>query len=243
VSKQETTEGPGGVGRFGGKLRKSISKRSVKLRRAQIVRDFNSLYFYTGEETWRSIQWRGVRIVKCPTDLMMYQEILHTTRPDIIVECGVRYGGTTLFLADMCTLLGHGEILGVDIDLSLVAAPVREHPRISLLDGSSTAPGIVRAVTERCAGRRTMVILDSDHSFGHVRDELEQYSPLVSPGCYLVVEDTLVAGHPVRPDWPDGGPHAAAQEFIRKNRDFEVDETATRLMLTFNPQGYLRRRV
>jgi cephalosporin hydroxylase len=79
------------------------------------------------------------------------------------------------------------------------------HPRITYLQGSSTDPAILAGVRERAAGaRRVMVVLDSDHSFAHVTAELEHYAPLVTPGDYLVVEDTNVNGRPVVPDFGPG---------------------------------------
>jgi hypothetical protein len=38
-------------------------------------------------------------------------------------------------------------------------------------------------------GLRVMVSLDSDHHSMHVQTEISLWAPLVSPGCYLVVED------------------------------------------------------
>ena len=86
-----------------------------------------------------------------------------------------------------------------------------------------------------------MVVLDSDHSRDHVLQELELYAPLVTPGCYLVVEDTNVNGHPVSPGFGPG-PMEAVTEFLGTTDDFEVDRGREKLMLTFNPSGYLRRR-
>ncbi len=86
-----------------------------------------------------------------------------------------------------------------------------------------------------------MVILDSDHSRDHVLRELELYSPLVTPGCYLVVEDTNVNGHPVSPEFGPG-PMEAVEAFLETTNDFEVDRSREKLLLTFNPSGYLRRR-
>jgi cephalosporin hydroxylase len=55
-------------------------------------------------------------VLKCPLDLWIYQEILYELRPELIVEAGTYLGGTTLFLASICDLLGRGEVLTIDTD-------------------------------------------------------------------------------------------------------------------------------
>ena len=85
-----------------------------------------------------------------------------------------------------------------------------------------------------------MVILDSDHTRDHVLRELELYAPLVTPGSYLVVEDTNINGHPVAPEFGPG-PMEAVEAFLETTDEFEVDRAREKLMLTFNPSGYLRR--
>jgi cephalosporin hydroxylase len=209
----------------------------------ELVRDFNKVFYHgpDGTPLWQTISWLGVPIWKCPLDLWIYQEILCRTRPEVIVECGVYAGGTTLYLATLCDILGAGTVLGCDITLGHTTANVRAHPRIQLLEGSSTDPAIHAAIAAKCQGRRTMVILDSDHSYQHVLQELRLYAPLVAPECYLICEDTNVNGHPVLPDYGPG-PHEAVQDFLRANADWYADPDCERLLVTFNPHGYLRRR-
>ncbi len=206
------------------------------------TRHFNRVYYQgvDGTRLYDTIEWLGVPILKCPLDLWMYQEILHRTKPDIIVEAGVYKGGSALYLASICDLLGHGEILACDISLSPVHAKTRLHPRITLLEGSSTDPSILEQITRACEGRRSMVILDSDHTMPHVREELRLYSPLVTPGCYLICEDTNVNGHPVYPSFGPG-PYEAVEDFLQSSTGWIVDSHCERLLLTFNPHGYLLR--
>jgi cephalosporin hydroxylase len=192
------------------------------------------------KHTFYKTDWLGVPALKCPMDLWVYQEILFRSRPEVIVETGVKHGGSALYLASVCDLIGEGRIVSVDITLTNLAPSVRKHPRIELLEGSSTATEIYQTIEARCKNRRTMVILDSDHTAQHVQEELRLYAPLVTPGCYLICEDTNINGHPVFPSFGPG-PYEAVQEFLSANRNWQVDKECEKLLVTFNPSGYLKR--
>jgi cephalosporin hydroxylase len=192
--------------------------------------------FYASD-AWTRATWLGAQALKNPLDLWVYQEILFETRPELIVETGTYRGGSALFLASMCDLLGGGEIVSIDIE------PLREdypeHPRITYLGGrSSTDPGVLDEVRRRAAGRPTLVVLDSDHSQAHVEAELEAYAPIVPVGCYLIVEDSNIGQ--IRKDLMPG-PLQAIETFLAGNREFEVDREREKFLITFNPSGYLRR--
>jgi len=84
-----------------------------------------------------------------------------------------------------------------------------------------------------------MVVLDSDHSRKHVLNELKIYSRIVTPGNYLIVEDTNLDHDRV---WTGkGGPGEAVREFLQNSQDFAVDKSREKFLLTFNPGGYLRK--
>ena len=85
-----------------------------------------------------------------------------------------------------------------------------------------------------------MVVLDSDHSKDNVLEELRLYSPLVTIGDYLVVEDTNINGHPVFISH-GAGPFEAVQHFLSSTSSFESDRTCERFLMTFNPGGWLKR--
>lgn len=197
---------------------------------------------WTGGGTWQDTYWMGVPVMKLPLDLWIYQEILYETKPDLIIETGTANGGSALYLASMCDLLGKGKILTIDIPegrFSSVEKP--SHPRLRYLLGSSTDAAIIDEVRrEAKEAARIMVVLDSDHSAGHVFAELEAYAPLVHIGGYLVVEDTIMNGHPLYSD-EGPGPMEAIEAFLYKDHRFEADRTREKFQLTFNPKGYLRR--
>jgi cephalosporin hydroxylase len=186
---------------------------------------------------WSDTWWLGVQVLKNPLDLWIYQEILAETQPDVIVETGTFRGGSALYLASICDLLGSGEVVSIDVRPSSEEYP--SHPRITYLGGkSSTDPEVVAEVRRRTDGRRAMVILDSDHSQAHVEAELAAYAGTVSPGCYLIVEDTNIGE--IRKDMMPG-PKQAIETFLPGRDDYEVDRSRERFMITFNPSGYLRR--
>jgi cephalosporin hydroxylase len=168
----------------------------------------------------------------------VYQELLHGLRPDLIIETGTNWGGSAYYLACLCDLLGTGRILTIDID----AKPdLPSHDRITYVHGSSTDPKIVAGVRSAAdEADVVLVILDSDHSYEHVADELRAYCELVTRGSYLIVEDTNIAGHPVLRGIPRG-PYEAVADFLRTDRRFQLDSACEKFLMTFNPGGYLRR--
>lgn len=205
------------------------------------IAEFEQLFYDSAASTWKSTTWMGVPVQKTPTDLWMYQQILYDVRPDVIVETGTLHGGSALYLAHLCDLIGKGSVISIDLN----PAPTNvRHDRIDFFTGDSVDLRLIDAIREviRYSGARTvLVILDSDHECEHVSRELELYSQFVTPGSYIICEDTNLGGHPV---WPNYGPSSydAVNRFLAKNDDFERDVSCERLMLTFNRGGYLRRR-
>ena len=204
-----------------------------------LVDRFHSLYYDRRVQTWGETYWLGHHVLKCPLDLWIYQEILFEVRPDLVVETGTYRGGSALFLASMCDLLGRGEVVSID---SAKQKGRPRHRRITYLTGSSTSEAILRRVRRRARGKkRVVVVLDSGHSQEHVLAELRAYAPLVTPGSFLIVEDTNLNGRPVERDHGPG-PAEAVAAFLAENTGFVRDEGREKFLLTFNPGGYLRKR-
>ncbi len=201
---------------------------------------FERLYHDRGEETYNNTYWFGVPVQKCPLDLWVFQEIMYETRPDVIVEAGTYKGGSSYYYAKMLDLLGAGRVITVDI----VDFPDKpQHDRITFIKGSSTAPEVIEQIKSLIRpGERVMVFLDSDHHAPHVTQELALYSQLVTPGNYLIVEDTHFNGHPIFPDFGPG-PWEAVDNFFATPAaaDFQMERKWEKFLMTFNPRGFLRR--
>lgn len=207
---------------------------SRRVRRAAVDRAHNAFY---ESDAWTRTWWLGAQTLKNPLDLWVYQEIMAETRPELVVETGTYRGGSALYLASICDLLGSGEVVSIDIEPQRDDYP--RHPRITYLAGrSSTDPEVLAEVRLRADGRRTLIVLDSDHSQAFVEAELEAYAPLVPVGCYVIVEDSNIGQ--VRKDLMPG-PLQAIQTFLSHNDEFEIDAEREKFLITFNPSGYLRR--
>jgi cephalosporin hydroxylase len=194
--------------------------------------------YYDGRAAWEDSTWLGFTALKTPQDLWIYQEILFETTPDLIIETGTFRGGSALYLATVCEALGQGRVVSVDINQP---ADLPKHPRIEYLAGSSVDSALVTEIHDRVGSSdQVMVLLDSDHSRDHVLEELRAYGPLVTEGCYLIVEDTNINGHPVARHW-GAGPMEAIDAYLAEGAPFAVDRDREKFMLTFNPRGFLRR--
>jgi cephalosporin hydroxylase len=214
----------------------SGERPSPRIRRA-LIAQFHRLYYHSHEQTWQNTRFLGVDVWKTPLDLWLYQELIHEERPDVIIEAGTKFGGSAYFFARMFDLIGHGEVVTIDVEEQ---PGLPEHPRITYLSGSSTDPRIFAAVRERLGDRKPLIVLDSSHRRRHVLAELRLWSPLVPVGSHLVVEDTHAGGHPVTTRIGKG-PWAAVSDFLAETDDFAVDEDMHKFFLTFNPRGYLKR--
>ena len=205
-----------------------------RLDRAAISRAHDVLYL---SDAWTEATWLGAQALKNPLDLWVYQEIMFETRPELVIETGTYRGGSAFFLASMCDLLGAGEVISVDIEQVRDDYPA--HPRITYLGGrSSTDPDVLTEIRDRAEGKRTLVILDSDHSQGHVEAELAVYAQLVPVGGYVIVEDSNIGQ--IRKDLLPG-PLEAIETFLATTDAFEIDSAREKFLITFNPSGYLRR--
>jgi cephalosporin hydroxylase len=224
--------------------RKSMDQRRLGIPQAQVL-EMMKLFHETPIS--QSLWFHNVRVIKNPLDLWMMQQIVYELRPDFIVETGTWLGGSALYWASLLDGMGlvNSRVLTVDIqDLKQAAAP---HPLwkkyVDFFHGSSTDAAIVSEITRRVKGRKTIVTLDSNHVMQHVLRELRMYSPMVSHGSYLIVEDTHLDGVPTD-GGDEAGPLAATVMFLQEggSRDFEQDFQREAMVMTFNPGGWLRRK-
>ncbi len=200
-----------------------------------------------------NFSWLGRPLIQLPSDAMAMQEIIWAVKPDLIIETGVAHGGSVVLSASLLELLGHGEVLGIDIDIRTHnRQAIEAHPlahRISLIQGSSTDPDVIAQVRERAAGKaRVLVCLDSNHTHAHVLAELEAYARLVSVDSYCIVFDTFVEDMPADHVWTDrpwgkgNNPKTAVREWLRSHPEFAIDHSIDdRLLVTSAPDGFLKR--
>jgi cephalosporin hydroxylase len=197
--------------------------------------------------------WMGRPLIQFPQDMIAMQELVWATKPDLIIETGIAHGGSLVYYASLMEMMGlPGYVLGIDVDIrEHNRAEIDVHPmrkRIEMIQGSSIAPDTVTAVSEHVKNKSSvMVVLDSNHTHDHVLQELQQYSPFVTLGNYVVVYDTLIDDMPAhmfsdRPWGPGNNPKTAVHEYLTTCSDFEINKSIQhKLLITAAPDGYLKR--
>lgn len=201
--------------------------------------------FYEETKLWEQSKWLGVPMWKLPFDAMVLQEIIFEVRPTYIIETGTGMGGSALFYASLCELLGDGQVITIDkakrYDFNALQN-MHQHlvDRITFLIGSSISGWAFEQVRQKAQGHKNIVILDSWHAKMHVLQEMYMYQSLVSVGSYMIVEDSHVNGHPVNWEWGEG-PYEAIQEFLSHTDNFVIDTLREKYLMTFNPGGWLKK--
>lgn len=177
--------------------------------------------------------WMGRPIIQLPEDMVRLQELIWTLKPDVVVETGVAHGGSLIYYASLFEAIGNGRVIGIDIEIRPHnREAIEAHPmfkRIDLVEGSSTAPDIVGQVNALIRpDERVLVILDSNHTYDHVLNELRAYADLVPIGSYIVSTDGImqqVVGAPrSQADWATNNPQEAARDFVAEDTRFVIEE-------------------
>jgi cephalosporin hydroxylase len=195
--------------------------------------------------------WLGMPMIQLPSDILLLQEIIRDTKPDLIIETGIAWGGSVVFYASLCQLLGKGQVVAVDLNLmDHVSEQIKSYPfsdRIHLYKGSSTDEAIAEKIRSHVGpGQSVMVVLDSNHTHAHVLQELNLYASLVTKGNFLVVCDTWIEhsppeAHQNRPWGPGNNSKTALASYLKTVDRFEEDRHVNgKAVMSLMPGGYLR---
>lgn len=176
-------------------------------------------------------------MLKLPEDLERYKAIIEATKPDVIIETGTWNGVSARWFAEQGC-----DVISIDIDSPLTSKGdriqmtdgTRPRHRINFWRGDSTNATMLERIKRELStydNPRVMVVLDSDHSSTHVAAEIAAYGPMVTPGCYLVVEDglldfapaELLQQHYPNGDAPERGPTYAIEAELADNGAFSRD--------------------
>ncbi len=178
---------------------------------------------------WKRTTWLGHPIESAPTDLIAYQQAIASVRPDCIVETGTGDGARTLFLASICDLLDHGQVVSVGEGLS---EDLPAHPRITYVDAvidDDATLDRVRALIGLDA--RTLVVLGSREKAEPTRRSFERLRRRSSRLAHtLIVTDTIVNGHPVWTGFGPG-PYEALSTLLQRHGEFFADPELERFGL------------
>ena len=97
-------------------LRKKFLKIQEKSKNKYAINFLNKLletrYVY-------HFDWFGVPTIQFPSDLMVIQDLIFRSKPDIIIETGVAHGGSLIFYSSLLSLLKvkNYKIIGIDIKI------------------------------------------------------------------------------------------------------------------------------
>jgi cephalosporin hydroxylase len=204
-----------------------------------------------------SFAWFGRPMIQLPEDMMRIQEVIYNVQPDVLIETGVAHGGSLIFYAGLFKAMEKGRVVGVDIEIRPYnRVAIESHflsNYITLIERSSTANETISDIAALVKKDETvMVVLDSNHSYDHVLEELRLYSQFVSIGSYIVATDGVmeyVVGAPrTSPDWITNNPKKAAEDFVRENSNFVIEEPAFPFnegliteRVTYWPSAYIKR--
>jgi cephalosporin hydroxylase len=194
---------------------------------------------YWQNQGWRRTSWLGRRVARPPADLITYHEIINEVRPNWIINTRTGDGGRAMFLASMCDVVGHGQVLSLD---NRDRGDLPEHDRLHYLFGPLEGPETKQRIREITGtdDPGVLAILGTASSKRKMMMEFDLVADLVPVGSYVIFEDTIVGGHPVWPSFGPG-PYEAIIDLLAVHPGFVSDTTRERFGVTFNRNGFVKR--
>ena len=193
--------------------------------------------------------WFGEPILQTPDDILTQQEIIYKTKPDVIIETGVCWGGSILFYDMLSKIIPIKKIIGIDIFIPKTLKQRLKRKckdKLILIEGDSTSKDLIKKLKKDLKKYKNFYIhLDSDHRHEHVLKELNLYSKFLNKNNYIVADDTIVNEIPnqtyrPRPWNVNNNPMTAVNTFIKKNKNFKIDDTLNyNQLVASSPHGYI----
>ena len=237
-------------------LKEFIKRRNIwerKLFKSKIIKNLSKkLYIESDKHNLSYLHsWFGEPILQTPDDIITQQELIFKTKPEVIIETGVCWGGSTLLYNLLSKELPIKKIIGIDIFIPNNLRKRLEKKcgkKLLLINGDSTDTKIVERIKKITKKFRNFYIhLDSNHTFEHVYKELKVYSKFLKKNNYIIASDTIVNEIPKQLHRPrvwnkKNNPMIAVNKFIRENPNFIIDKKVNyKQLISSNPNAYIKK--
>lgn len=178
----------------------------------------------------RDPRWRGLKLIKLPSDIVLYQMVVWDKKPDFIIDIGTAFGASAMMFADYLEMTGKGTVITIDPN---PRGPLPVHPRIICLEGDSKSDDIINKVKEIVGSGSVMLSIDGNHKRQQVKWELKRYADIVTRGQFMVVEDCYDRNGLLT------GPGEARDWFLKWNKQYRLTDFDRRFICGFTKDGWL----
>eukprot|EP00760_Papus_ankaliazontas_P001100 PhM_4_TR10384/c4_g1_i1/m.31108 len=212
------------------------------------------------------MSWLGVFIQQDPMDAFVIQEMLYRVKPDLVIEIGTNTGGGAIFYSSIMRAYNpDGKIVTLDVVpkprnwnarnshncVGCIMGP--DHPwwsdgMIHYIHGRVTEQETRDKVQKFVDKAKTVLVIeDASHRYPDTLENIEATYHWVTPGSYLLVQDTkmdrFVTGLGVRHGKYKFGPMRSVDEFMMKHSDkFVIDRRFEYLLYSQHHRGWLKRK-
>ena len=158
---------------------------------AKLGHDYQAWYWEREVESERDYRWLGRTVLKMPSDLFFYQELIVTHGLRSVLEIGHGDGGGLWFFATVLSLLGGGHVVGVDRDGAERLPDLERLPGIvvSTERGDAHEQSTLERVRRLRPEGFGLVVIDADPTPGGKLALLERWEATAAEDGILVLED------------------------------------------------------